>query len=40
VCQNRVLWEIYVPKRDEVTVKGRKIYEEFNYLYSSLNIFG
>ena len=39
VCENRVLWNIFGPKRDEVTVGWRKLpNEELNGLYSSPNI--
>jgi len=37
--KNRVLGRIFVPKRDEVTRKWRKLHnEELNDQYSSLNI--
>ena len=40
VFQNRVLRRIFEPKRDEVTVKWKKLHnEELNDLYSSPNIF-
>ena len=40
VFENRVLRIIFEPKRDEVTVKWRKLHnEELNDLYSSPNIF-
>jgi len=38
VSENRVLRRIFGPKRDEVTGEWRKVYEEFNDLYSSPNI--
>jgi hypothetical protein len=39
VFENRVLREILVPERDEVTGEWRTLHnEEFNYLYSSPNI--
>jgi hypothetical protein len=39
VFENRVLRRIFGPKRDEVTRKWRRLYnEELNYLYSSPNI--
>jgi hypothetical protein len=39
VFENRVLRRIFGPKRGEVTVEWRKLYnEEFNVLYSSPNI--
>jgi hypothetical protein len=39
VFENRVLREVFGPKRDEVTGKWRKLHnEELNDLYSSLNI--
>ena len=39
VFENRVLWRIFGPKRDEVTGKWRKLHnEELNDLYSSPNI--
>jgi hypothetical protein len=38
--ENRVLRRIFGPKRDDVTMKLRKLHnEELNKLYSSLNIF-
>jgi hypothetical protein len=38
--ENRELRKIFVPKRDEVTRKWRKLYnEKVNDLYSSPNIF-
>ena len=37
--ENRVLWRIFGPKRDEVTVEWRKLHnEELNVLYFSPNI--
>jgi hypothetical protein len=37
--ENRVLRKIFVPKRDEVTGKWRKLHnEEFHNLYSSSNV--
>ena len=37
--ENRVLWRIFGPKRDEITGKWRKLHnEELNDLYSSPNI--
>jgi len=39
VFENRVLWRIIGPKRDEVTGGWRKLHnEELNDLYSSSNI--
>ena len=39
VFENRVLWRIFGPKRDEVTGEWRKLHnEELNDLYSSPNI--
>jgi hypothetical protein len=39
VFENRMLWRILGPKRDEVTGEWRKLHnEEFNDLYSSPNI--
>ena len=39
MCENRVLWRIFGPKRDEVTGEWRKIHnEELNDLYCSPNI--
>ena len=39
VFENRVLWRIYGPKRDEVTGEWRKLHnEELNDLYFSPNI--
>jgi len=39
VSENMVLWRIFGPKRDEVTVEWRKLRnEELNDLYCSLNI--
>ena len=35
VFENRVLRRIFGPKRDEVTLEWRKLYEELNDLYSS-----
>ena len=37
VFENRVLRRIFGPKRDEVTGKWRKLYEELTDLYSSPN---
>jgi len=40
VFENRVLWRIFGPKRDEVTEEWRKLHnEELNDLYSLPNIF-
>jgi hypothetical protein len=40
VFENRVLRRIFVPKRDDVTGKWRKLNnEELNVLHSSPNIF-
>jgi hypothetical protein len=37
--ENRALWRIFGPKRDEVTGKQRKLHsEELHTLYSSPNI--
>jgi hypothetical protein len=39
VFENRVLRRIFEPKREQVTWKSRKIYnEELTFLYSSPNI--
>jgi hypothetical protein len=39
VFENRVLRRIFGPKRDEVTERWRKLYnEELHYLYSSQSI--
>jgi len=39
VFENRVLWRLFGPKRDEVTGEWRKLQnEELNYLYCSPNI--
>jgi len=39
VFENRVLWRIFGPNRDEVTVEWRKLHnEELNDLFSSPNI--
>jgi hypothetical protein len=39
VFENRVLWRIFGPKRDEVTGEWRKLHnEELHILYSSPNI--
>jgi hypothetical protein len=39
MSENRVLWRIFGPERDEVTVEWRKLHnEELNNLYSSPNI--
>ena len=39
VFENRVLWRIFGPKRDEVTGEWRKLHnEELNDLYCSSNI--
>jgi hypothetical protein len=39
VFENRVLWRIFGPKRDEVTGDWRKLHnEELHNLYSSPNI--
>jgi hypothetical protein len=39
VFENRVLWRIFGPKRDEVTGGSRKLYNEgLHNLYSSLRI--
>jgi hypothetical protein len=39
VFENRVLWRIFGPKRDEVAGKWRKLHsEELHILYSSQNI--
>jgi hypothetical protein len=39
VFENRVLWRMFGPKRDEVTGEWRKLHnEEFNELYSLPNI--
>jgi hypothetical protein len=39
VFENRVLWRIFGPKRDEVTGEWRRLHDEELYaLYSSLNI--
>jgi hypothetical protein len=39
VFENRLLRRIFGPKRDEVTVKWRKLHnEELRVLYSSLSI--
>jgi hypothetical protein len=39
VFENRVLWRIFGPKRDEVTGEWRKLHnEELNNLYCSPNI--
>ena len=39
VFENRVLWRLFGPKRDEVTGEWRKEYiEKFNDLYPSPNI--
>jgi hypothetical protein len=39
VCENKVLWRIFGPKRDEVTGEWRKLHnEELNDLYSLPNI--
>jgi hypothetical protein len=41
VFENRVLWRIFGPKRDEVTGEWRKLHnEELHDLYSSLSIIG
>ena len=41
VCDNRVLREIFGPKRDEVAGEWRKLHnEELNDLYCSPNILG
>jgi hypothetical protein len=41
VFENRVLCEIFEPKRDEVTGERRKLHnEELNDLYCSPSIFG
>jgi hypothetical protein len=38
--ENRVLWRIFGPKRDEVTGEWRRLHnEELNDLYSSPNVF-
>jgi hypothetical protein len=38
VFENRVLWRIFGPKRDEVTGDRRKLHsEELHILYSSPN---
>jgi hypothetical protein len=38
--ENRVLWKIFKSKREEVTVKWRRLYkEDLHGLYSSPNIF-
>jgi hypothetical protein len=40
VFENRVMRRIFGPKRDEVTVKWRKLHkDELHNLYSSPNIF-
>jgi len=40
VFENRVLWRIFGPKRDEVTGEWRKLHnEDLNDLYSSPSIF-
>ena len=40
VFENRVLWRIFGPKRDEVTGEWIKLHnEELNDLYSSPSIF-
>jgi hypothetical protein len=40
VFENRVLWRIFGPKRDEVTIEWRKVHnEELNDLYRSPNNF-
>jgi hypothetical protein len=39
VFENRVLWRMFGPKRDEVTGEWRKLHnEELNDLYSSPNV--
>jgi len=39
VFVNRVLWGIFGPKRDKITWKWRKLYnEELNDLYCSPNV--
>ena len=39
VFENRALWRIFGPKRDEVTGEWRKLHnEELNDLYSSTNV--
>ena len=39
VFENRVLWKVFGPKRDEVTGEWRKLHnEELNDLYSLPNI--
>jgi len=41
VFENRVLWIIFVSKRDRVTGQWRKLYsEELSDLYLSPNFFG
>ena len=40
VFENRVLWRIFGPNRDDVTEEWRKIHnEELGDLYYSLNVF-
>ena len=38
VFENRVLRRIFGPRRNEVTREWRKLHNELNDLYSSLNI--
>jgi hypothetical protein len=41
VFENRVLWRIFGPKRDEVTGEWRKLHnEELTDLYSLPKLFG
>jgi hypothetical protein len=38
VFENRVMWRVFGPKRDEVTGDWRKLHnDELNYLYCSPN---